>query len=192
MHTVSYTSFSQRKSLNSGASAPRKAREPKGSRAMVRLAWETRLSRSILCPPFSTRCICPSKPPLIRRIAPAALGARVRFATPVTRSVLACGCAPPAASVVPWHLARPVQTMRRGGSEEQVQQTDRQTKDEIMSTPSPHTSHTTDTAGVPPAPPEAHQRAAMKGDRRIVVVNGSRIHMEHDGHQWWNVRVEAV
>ena len=61
-----------------------------------------------------------------------------------------------------------------------------------MSTPSPNTSHTTDTAGVPPAPPEAHQRAAMKGDRRIVVVNGSRIHMEHDGHQWWNVRVGAV
>jgi hypothetical protein len=32
----------------------------------------------------------------------------------------------------------------------------------------------------------------MKGDWRIVVVCGSRIHMEHDGHQWWNVRVAAV
>jgi hypothetical protein len=52
-----------------------------------------------------------------------------------------------------------------------------------MSTPSPHTSHTTNTAGVPPAPPEAHQRAVTKGDVRIVVMNGSRIHMEHDGHQ---------
>ena len=61
-----------------------------------------------------------------------------------------------------------------------------------MSTPSPHTSHTTDTAGVPPAPPEAHPRAAMKGDVRIVVMNGSRVHMEHDGHQWWNVRVAAI
>jgi len=32
----------------------------------------------------------------------------------------------------------------------------------------------------------------MKGDVRIVELNGSRIHMEHDGHQWWNVRVKAV
>jgi hypothetical protein len=49
--------------------------------------------------------------------------------------------------------------------------------------------NTTNAAGFPPAPPEAHQRAVSKGEARIVVMNGSRIVMKHDGRKWWNVEV---
>ena len=61
-----------------------------------------------------------------------------------------------------------------------------------MSASTTHTSNPTHEAGVPPAPSEAHQKPYVKGDVRVVVVNGSRIRMEHDGRQWWNVSVTPV
>lgn len=61
-----------------------------------------------------------------------------------------------------------------------------------MSATTTHTSNPTDTAGFPPAPSEAHQKAYAKGDAREVVVNGSRIRMEYDGRQWLNVSVMPV
>lgn len=78
--------------------------------------------------------------------------------------------------------------MRRGGSDEQMQQNTRQ-KGKTMSAATTHTNDTTHTAGFPPAPSEAHQRAVGNDDTRIVVMNGSRIVMKHDGHQWRNVSV---
>ncbi|RUR71944.1 hypothetical protein EJP67_33350 [Variovorax guangxiensis] len=35
--------------------------------------------------------------------------------------------------------------------------------------------------------PQTHQTAAR--ETRVVVMNGSRIGMAFDGHQWWNVSV---
>ena len=60
-----------------------------------------------------------------------------------------------------------------------------------MSAKATHSSKTTNTAGFPPAPPEAHLRANVKGDTREIVLNGSRILMSHDGRQWWNIKVTA-
>jgi|GEM_PF-4616072 len=60
-----------------------------------------------------------------------------------------------------------------------------------MSAKTTPNTKTTNNAGFPPAPPEAHQRAALKGDTREVRLNGSRILMKHDGLQWWNVKVTA-
>lgn len=52
---------------------------------------------------------------------------------------------------------------------------------------------TTHDAGVPPAPPEAHQRAGVRpGAKRSVVLNGSRLDMVHDGREWWIVKVAAA
>jgi hypothetical protein len=47
-----------------------------------------------------------------------------------------------------------------------------------MSATTTRTSNTTDEAGVPPAPSEAHQRAYVAGDTRVVMINGSRIRMK--------------
>jgi len=53
MHTVSYTSFHRKKVTEQAALTRREKRKSsKASRAAVSLAWELRLSRSILCPPF--------------------------------------------------------------------------------------------------------------------------------------------
>jgi hypothetical protein len=49
--------------------------------------------------------------------------------------------------------------MRRGGSEKQIHNPTR--KDETMSANTPDQLHCTTTAGVPPAPPEAHQKAGV-------------------------------
>jgi hypothetical protein len=61
-----------------------------------------------------------------------------------------------------------------------------------MSATTTHTSNPTIQAGFPPAPSEAHQKACAKGDMREVAVNGSRIRMEPNGQQWWNVSVIPV
>jgi hypothetical protein len=61
-----------------------------------------------------------------------------------------------------------------------------------MSATTTHTSKPTNEAGFPPAPSEAHQKAFTKGDVREVAVNDSRIRMEYDGQQWWNVSVTPV
>ena len=61
-----------------------------------------------------------------------------------------------------------------------------------MSAQTTHNSKATNTAGVPPAPPEAHQRAGVLGQKRSVVMNGSRLDMEHDGKQWWIVKVSPA
>lgn len=61
-----------------------------------------------------------------------------------------------------------------------------------MSATTTRTSNPTDEAGVPPAPSEAHQRAYVAGDIRVVIINGSQIRMEYDGRQWWNVSVTTV
>ena len=34
--------------------------------------------------------------------------------------------------------------------------------------------------------------AGVKGQKRSVVMNGSRLDMEHDGHQWWVVKVSPA
>lgn len=55
-----------------------------------------------------------------------------------------------------------------------------------------NTSGTTHNAGFPPAPPETRQQAGVKGQKRFVVLNNCRIDMEHDGFQWWNVKVTPL
>lgn len=81
--------------------------------------------------------------------------------------------------------------MRRGGSEEQDNRT--KGKGKTMSATTTIDSKTTNTARRSPSPsPEAHQRAGVQGQTRIVVMNGSRIEMRHDGRQWWNVKVTAA
>lgn len=61
-----------------------------------------------------------------------------------------------------------------------------------MSATMTHTNNATNTAGFPPAPPEAHQRAGVLGQKRSVVMNGSRLDTEHDGKQWWIVKVSPA
>jgi hypothetical protein len=49
--------------------------------------------------------------------------------------------------------------------------------------------------GALPQTPETLHRPVLKGvkgDKRQVVLNGSRVYMQHDGKQWWNVKVEAA
>ncbi|HDR8943107.1 TPA: hypothetical protein QDB15_000035 [Burkholderia vietnamiensis] len=40
-----------------------------------------------------------------------------------------------------------------------------------------------------PRTPEAHQRTAVEGDTKEVVLNGARILMRFTDGRWWNVRV---
>lgn len=62
-----------------------------------------------------------------------------------------------------------------------------------MSTAATHTTNATTKAGFPPAPSEAHQRAkGVLGQKRSVVMNGSRLDLEHDGKQWRVVKVTAA
>jgi hypothetical protein len=65
-----------------------------------------------------------------------------------------------------------------------------------MNAPTTHSNNTTNShTGVPPVPPEAHQKAGASGyagQTRVVVMNGSRIYMKHDGEQWWNWKVERA
>jgi hypothetical protein len=58
-----------------------------------------------------------------------------------------------------------------------------------MSAATTHNSNTTDNAGVPPAPPEAHQKAAVDGDTKEVVLNGACVTMKFQGGRWWNTHV---
>jgi hypothetical protein len=54
------------------------------------------------------------------------------------------------------------------------------------------TSNTnTHNAGCSPCTPEAHQRAGLKGQKRVKAMNGSWLHMEHDGTEWVIYRVES-
>ncbi len=67
-----------------------------------------------------------------------------------------------------------------------------------MSATTTHTSHPTNEADVPSAPPEAHQKAyagevgCAEDNARTVVLNGPRIRMMHDGKQRSNVSVTAI
>ena len=57
-----------------------------------------------------------------------------------------------------------------------------------MNTTTTRPNAATHNAGVPPAPSEARQKAGLKGMKREVVMNGSRLWLEHDGVQWWIVK----
>jgi hypothetical protein len=61
-----------------------------------------------------------------------------------------------------------------------------------MSATTTRNSNTTNAAGVPPAPPEAHQRSAFEGATRTVVLNRTQIVMHYRNDQWWNDRVSAA
>jgi hypothetical protein len=65
-----------------------------------------------------------------------------------------------------------------------------------MSAPITRTGNNTKTpADFPSAPPGTLPRAELygyAGQTRVVVLNGSRVHMRHDGRQWWNVKVEPA
>lgn len=94
----------------------------------------------------------------LRRIAQSSHQARVRCAVILTRSVLAFGSAPHAASgpALAWRPASANHASRRL---RRADSTGRKEKDDIMSTTTTHNSITTNNAGFPPAPSEAHQRS---------------------------------
>ena len=54
-----------------------------------------------------------------------------------------------------------------------------------MSATATHSSKPTHTAGVPPAPPEAHLKAGRQGERRITL-NGCNLHMVLTSTGWIN------
>jgi hypothetical protein len=71
--------------------------------------------------------------------------------------------------------------MRRGGSEEQIFST--RTKGKTMSDTTTQTTNTPSTAGVPPTPPEAHQRAdeGQGGTKKDFAAQLAFFLLEHTG-----------
>jgi hypothetical protein len=61
-----------------------------------------------------------------------------------------------------------------------------------MSTTTTRTSNPTHDAGVPPTPPEAHQRSYVEGDVRVVTVACSRIELQYREGRWLSVSVTAL
>lgn len=58
-----------------------------------------------------------------------------------------------------------------------------------MSASNTHNGNNDKNAGIPPAPSTAHGKAGVKGEKYSVVLNGVRLDHEHDGTQWWIVKV---
>lgn len=60
----------------------------------------------------------------------------------------------------------------------------------ITNTATKHNVTTNDAGRSSPHPSEAHQRAAVKGDKKTKYMNGSRLDMQCDG--WWIVKVASA
>jgi hypothetical protein len=61
-----------------------------------------------------------------------------------------------------------------------------------MSATTTRTSNPTHEAGVPPTPPEAHQRTYVEGDVRVVKVACSRIELRYCEGRWLSVLVTVL
>jgi hypothetical protein len=61
-----------------------------------------------------------------------------------------------------------------------------------MSATTTRTSNPTYEEGVPPAPPEAHQRTYVEGDVRVVMVDCSRIELQYNEGRWLSVNVTTL